>query len=149
MKRKFFLLLVLVPFTGLIAQQNLPVGTIIGVGAGQSRELALKNAREDISSQLSTVSMSIITDITVDNNINPNMAIQFQENISIALYRSVYNSASVMQQDNGQNGLFWAVVILTKNNAFREFNQAVSSAKLAFPAIAAFDFEIYWDIIFK
>jgi hypothetical protein len=129
------------------AVNNTPEDVLVGIGTAklaslsQSRTIAATRARADISQQLDTVIRNMVRDFQASSEVDPDSALAFQENITLALSQSRIQGASVVDEDMDDDGNYWCVVMLTKGETVREINQAAAQAKLRVPAAASFDAE--------
>jgi hypothetical protein len=129
------------------ALRNIPEDALVGIGRAdltnpsQAMTFAQTRARADISRQLNTMIQDMVRDYNASSEVDKDAALAFQENFTLALSKSTLTGSSVMELDQGPDGAYWAVVMLSKNNSAVEINQAVSAAKLAIPAMASFSAE--------
>jgi hypothetical protein len=106
---------------------------------GTAKTIAETRARADISRQLTTIVKDMVTDYVAVSEIDPSAALSFQETITQTLSKSELRGARVIKMDTDNKGVLWLVMDYSKSAAVNEVNQAVSAAKLAVPAAAAFD----------
>jgi hypothetical protein len=90
----------------------------------------------------------MVRDYTAGSEVDPSAVLSFQENITVALSQARLVGSSVVAEDQDTNGNYWTVVMLSKNNAADEINQAVSAAKLRVPAMASFNAQDRMDQAF-
>jgi hypothetical protein len=137
------------------AIRNQNSDTLIGVGVAklgglnQSMTLSATRARADISRQLNTLVKDMVTDYQAASELDPQAALSYQENITVALSRSTLTGATVIGQDEDSQGRVWTVVSISKNSVASEINQAASAARLAVPKAAAFNAADRMDTAFK
>jgi hypothetical protein len=129
------------------AVRNAPEDALVGIGTAkfasisQSRVIAATRGRAEISRQVQTVMRDMIRDYQASSEVNPSVAMAFQENITLALSQSKMLGSSVVDEDMDDNGNYWCVVMLAKGETVKEINQAAAQAKLSVPAAASFDAE--------
>jgi hypothetical protein len=90
---------------------------------------------------MDTVVRDMVRDYTAGSDVDPSAVISFQENITVALSQAKLVGASIVEEDEDANGNYWTAVMLSKNSAVNEINQAVAAAKLRVPAMASFNAE--------
>jgi TolB-like protein len=128
-----------------------PYDALVGIGTAkqatlaQSRSMATTRARSEISRQMNAMVLDMVRDYTASSEVDPSTTVSFTENITTALSRSNLQGATIITENTDANGNYWVAVQLTKTNVVREFNQAVSAAKLAVPAMLSFDAEYRLD----
>ena len=125
-------------------RREAPEGAVIGIGTArmattnQSMVQAENRARVAIARQLDSAIQQMIDDFTASSEIDPSIAIAYQREVSRTLTQSRLQGAY-----NGPftiiNGETWFAVYFKKSDATREVNQALSAARLAVPAAAAFN----------
>jgi hypothetical protein len=126
---------------------NIPEDALIGVGTArmaslnQSRTISATRARAEISRQMDTIIRDMVRDFTAGSEVDHSAVLSFQENITVALSQARLVGAAIVEEDEDASGNYWTAVMLSKNNAVNEINQAVSAAKLKVPAMASFDAE--------
>jgi hypothetical protein len=129
------------------AVKNAPEDALVGIGTArlasmsQSRVTAATRGRAEISRQLETIIRDMVRDYQASSEVDPDSALAFQENITLALSHSTQQGSSVVDEDMDDNGNYWCVVMLTKGETAKEINQATAQAKLRVPAAASFDAE--------
>jgi hypothetical protein len=132
------------------ALMSVPEDVLVGIGVyntgGQASRLqqgitiAQTRARADISRQLNTMIQDMIRDYTAGSEQDSSAGLSFQENITVALSKSELTGAIPKEIDE-VDGKVWAIVWLEKSNAAANINQAQAAARLAVPAMAAFNAE--------
>ena len=129
------------------AAMNVPEDALIGVGTARmaslnkSRTISATRARAELSRQMDTIVRDMVRDYMAGSEIDHSASLSFQENITITLSQSRLQGSSIVVEDEDKDGNYWTAVMLSKNNAVNEINQAVSAAKLRVPAMASFDAE--------
>jgi len=129
------------------AVKNAPEDALVGIGTARMRtdnlsiNTATVRARAELSRQMDTIIRDMIRDYTAGSEVDPSAVMAFTENITVALSRARLQGSSVVNMDKDEAGNYWIVVMLNKTRAVQEINQAVSSAKLAVPAMASFNAE--------
>jgi len=83
----------------------------------------------------------MVRDYTAGSEVDHSAVLSFQENITVALSQARLVGASIIEEDEDTNGNYWTAVMLSKNGAVNEINQAVAAAKLKVPKMASFDAE--------
>jgi hypothetical protein len=101
------------------------------------KTFAETRARADLTRQLSVMVKDMVTDYTGTSEIEA-AKVSFQENVTQTLASTTLTGArtKVLQADNG---ILYVVMELGKSAATDIVNQAVNAAKLAVPAMIAFD----------
>ena len=129
------------------ALKNVPDDTLVGIGVAklaslsQSMTVSATRARADISRQMNTMIQDMVRDYQASSEVNPEAALSFQENITVALSKAQLIGSKVVIQDQTADGNVWTVVWLGKSDVVKEINQANAAAKLAVPAMASFNAE--------
>jgi len=124
---------------------NAPEDALIGIGTAklasqsQSRTIATTRARAEISRTMNTMIKDMITDYTASSEVDPSAALAYQESITTALSKSTLTGSKVIDFDYTSDGTCWVVVALGKSSLVEEINQSQAAAKLAVPAMAAFN----------
>jgi len=127
------------------AVRNAPEDALIGVGTARSATLsasrtnASTRARAEISRSLNSMISDMIVDYTAGSEVDHSAVLSFQENITTALSRSTLVGSVVVDEDQDKDGNYWVVIMIGKNSAANEINQAAAAAKLNIPAMAAFN----------
>jgi len=81
----------------------------------------------------------MITDYTAANEVDPGVAIAFQEQITRSISQARLSGARVVEQNSDREGAWWTVIYFNKADVSREMAQAQAAARLAVPAAVAFD----------
>jgi len=129
------------------AVKNAPEDALIGIGTAklaslsQSRTVAATRARAEISRQLNTMVQDMVRDYQASSEVDPQAALSFQENMTVALSKSTLTGSRIADEDSDASGNWWVVVILDKTSVVNEINQAQAAARLAIPAMASFNAE--------
>jgi hypothetical protein len=127
------------------AVKNAPEDAVVGIGTAkmsslsQSRVQAATRGRAEISRQIITFMKDMITDYTAGSEVDPSAALAYQEVVSNALSQSAMSGAAVVDEDQTAGGDYWVVVMMPRDGAAKEVNQAAAAAKLKVPQMAAFD----------
>ncbi|MDR1232031.1 MAG: LPP20 family lipoprotein [Spirochaetaceae bacterium] len=122
---------------------------LIGIGSyrigndmskmGTGKTFAETRARADIARQLVSIVRDMVTDHTATSEIDPDAAVSFQETITQTLSKAELKGSRTIKMDTDGNGLLWVVMEYGKSAAAAEVNQAANAAKLAIPAMIAFN----------
>jgi hypothetical protein len=129
------------------ALKNVPDDVLVGIGVAklaslsQSMTVSSTRARADISRQMNTMVRDMVRDYQASSEVDPQAAISFQENITVALSQATLTGARVVEQDQTEDGTVWTVVWLDKTALANNINQAQAAARLAVPAMASFNAE--------
>jgi hypothetical protein len=129
------------------AVKNAPEDALVGIGTArmsstsQSRTFAATRARAEISRQILTLMQDMIRDYTASSEVDPDTAIAYQENFTLALSKSALQGSSVVNEDMDDNKAYWVVVMMPWDGAKKEISQAAAQAKLAVPKAASLDAE--------
>jgi hypothetical protein len=136
------------------AVKNAPENALVGIGTAKmgtlslSRTISATRGRAEISRQLDTLVKDMVRDYQASSEVDPESALAFQENITVALSQSRLQGASVVDEDMDDAGNYWTVVMLSKAEVAKEINQASAQAKLAVPKAASFDAEARMNAAF-
>jgi hypothetical protein len=129
------------------ALKKTPEDALVGIGTAKAQSLSLARttattrARAEISRQMNTMIQDMIRDYSAGSEVDPQAALSFQENITVALSKSTLTGSVSVEEDQDENGNYWVVVMLSKTNTVQEINQAQAAARLAVPAMASFSAE--------
>ena len=129
----------------LEARRNAPEDVLVGVGTArlattnQSMATSETRARASITRAMQSMVSDMVTDYTAANEVDPGVAVAFQENITRSLARATLSGTRVVEQNADQTGAWWTVIYFPKTAANRELSQAQAAARLAVPAAIAFD----------
>ena len=124
-----------------------PDGVIAGMGnakmanINQSRVTAAQRARVEISQTLDSLTNAMVMDFFAGNEADLSAVMAYTQNISYTLSRSSLSGAEIILEEQGSDGQWWVVMYLSKSNVVQEINQAQAAAKLAIPAMAAYNAE--------
>jgi hypothetical protein len=127
------------------AVKSTPEDALVGIGTAkmsslsQSRVQAATRGRAEISRQIITFMKDMITDYAAGSEVDPSAALAYQEIVTNAISQSAMSGAAVVDEDQTANGDYWVVVMMPKDGAAKEVNQAAAAAKLKVPQMAAFD----------
>jgi len=105
---------------------------------GAAKAVAETRARADLSRQLETIVKNMIIDYTAMSELDPDAAVSFQENITLALSKSDLKGSVTKKMDT-VDGVLWVVMEYGKSAAAQELDAAQAAAKLAVPAAIAFN----------
>ena len=128
------------------ARKNAPPDTLVGIGSArlasqsQSKTIAETRAKAEIARVLETLVQEEIRDYLASSEVDPPSAMAFQESITVTLTNSRLTGVVVADED-WVNGTYYVVVHLSASNAVQEISQAQAAARLAVPAMAAFNAE--------
>jgi hypothetical protein len=128
------------------ARRNAPENTLIGIGSAklatqaQSKTIAETRARAEIARAMDSMVQGMVRDYQASNEVDPQAAISFQENITTSLTRANLQGAVIADEDY-IDGTYYVVMYLNKANVVREISQAQAAARLAVPAMASFNAE--------
>jgi hypothetical protein len=129
------------------AVKSTPEDALVGIGTAkmstvsQSRTYAATRGRAEISRQILALMQDMIRDFTASSEVDPDTAVAYQENFTLALSKSALQGSSVVDEDQDDKGAYWVVVMMPRDGASREINQAAAQAKLAAPKAASIDAE--------
>jgi hypothetical protein len=124
------------------ALRNPPEDVLVGIGSSnlanfnQARTISTTRARAEISRQMNTMIQDMIRDYSAGSEADPQAALSFQENITVALSRSTLVGSRVADQDI-VDGVVWTIVYLGKADVVKEIMSAQDSARRLAPAAAA------------
>ena len=140
----------------LKARKDAPEDVIVGIGtaklatANQSMTTSETRARGQVVRALNSMVRSMVEDYTASSEVEPSAAVAFQQQIETSLSKAQLSGARIEVQDLDPNsGQWWTVVYFNKSNSGREISQAQAAAKLAVPAMLAFNAEARMDEQFK
>jgi len=137
------------------ARRDAPEDVLVGIGNAKmatvalSRDIAATRARVEISTTMNTIVSNMVRDYTASSEVDPEAAIAFQESITVTLSRSELIGSTIIVETPDDDGQWWCVVHLSKANVAREITQAQAAARLAVPAMAAFDAEARMNEAFE
>jgi type IV pilus biogenesis protein CpaD/CtpE len=129
----------------LRARNNAPEDVIVGVGTArlatthQSMTTSETRARTQIVRAMESMVRDMVTDYTAANEVDPNVAVAFQEQITRSLAQANISGARIAEQNSDREGAWWTIVYFNKADVSRELSQAQAAARLAVPAAVAFD----------
>jgi hypothetical protein len=132
-------------------RRDAPEDVIVGIGVAkmatlnQSRTVSETRARGEITRALNSIVKSMVEDYTVSSEVDTSAAVAFQQQIEVSLARANLQGARIMEQNSDQNGQWWTVIYYGKSYAKDTINQAQAAAKLAVPAMLAFNAENRMD----
>ena len=127
------------------ARRNAPEGMLVGVGSAkmattnQSMTMSETRARASITRAMQSMVSDMVNDYTAANEVDPGVAVAFQEQVTRSLARANLSGTRVEEQNSDPTGTWWTVIYFPKTAANREMNQAQAAARLAVPAAIAFD----------
>jgi hypothetical protein len=117
----------------------------VGVGMAklsnmaQAMDVSANRARAQISQTMESMVRTMANDYQVTSEVDPNASVAFQENIRVTLSKNTLRGARIVDQDFDDSGACWTVVRMSKSSGNEEVNQAINAAKLAVPAMMAFN----------
>jgi len=129
----------------LRARNNAPEDVLVGIGTArlattnQSMTFSETRARAQIARAMDSMIEEMITDYTAANEVDPGVAIAFQESITRSLAEAQLSGVRIVEQNSDREGAWWTVVYFDRANVSRELSQAQAAARLAVPAAMAFD----------
>jgi len=124
------------------AAKNAPEDALVGIGTARAQSLGLARttaatrARAEISRQMNTMIQDMVRDYSGGSELD-SAALSFQENFTIALSKSTLTGSTIVQEDTDENGNYWVVVMLSKDNRVKEIISAQEAAKKLSPAAMA------------
>jgi len=139
----------------LKARRDAPEDVIVGVGTAklatvsQSMTTSETRARGQVVRAMNSMVRSMVEDYTASSEVEPSAAVAFQQQIETSLAKAQLSGARVVEQNSDPGGQWWTVIYFNKSNAGREISQAQAAAKLAVPAMLAFNAEARMDEQFK
>jgi len=139
----------------LKARRDAPEDVIVGIGTAklatmnQSMTTSETRARGQIVRAMNSMVRSMVEDYTASSEVDPSAAVAFQQQIETTLAKAQLSGARVMEQNADTSGQWWTVIYFNRSNAGREINQAQAAAKLAVPAMLAFNAEARMDEQFQ
>ena len=139
----------------LKARRDAPEDVIVGIGTArlatvnQSMTTSETRARGQVVRALNSMIRSMVQDYTASSEVDLSAAVAFQQQIETSLARAQLQGARIVEQNSDTTGQWWTVIYFNKSNAGREIDQAQAAAKLAVPAMLAFNAESRMDEQFK
>ena len=139
----------------LLARRNAPEDVIVGIGAAnlatlnQSMTTSETRARGQIVRAMDSMVRSMVQDYTASSEVDPSAAVAFQQQIETSLARAQLQGARIIEQNSDTSGQWWTVIYFNRAGVGREINQAQAAARLAVPAMLAFNAEERMDEQFK
>jgi hypothetical protein len=85
----------------------------------QSRNIAAARARAEISNSIDPIVKTMIRDYTASSEVDPNVALAFQENIIVNLSKSNLSGAVIIYEEPDSDGQWWCVMYLSKANVVK------------------------------
>ena len=144
-----------IPEWVLRARNNAPDDVIVGVGTAslatmhQSMTVSETRARGQVVRAMDSMVRSMVTDYTATNEVDPATAVAFQQQIETSLARAQLQGARIAEQNYDRNGQWWTVIYFDRASVVNEINQAQAAARLAVPAMLAFNAEERMDEQFR
>ena len=129
----------------LRARNNAPEDVLVGVGTArlatvnQSMNTSESRARAQIVRAMDSMVRDMINDYTAANEVDPGVAIAFQEQATRSIAQARVSGARIVEQNSDREGAWWTVVYFNRADVSREMSQAQAAARLAVPAAVAFD----------
>jgi hypothetical protein len=140
------------------AKSNASEDMLVGIGMyrigndmsryNRGLQMAEMRARTAIAQQLSTIVKNMITDFSEGSEVDPDAALAYERNITVALSKAELNGA-VLKKTELIDGVVIAAVEYSKSAAAASVNQAANAAKLSIPAAAALNAIDYMDAAFS
>ena len=127
------------------ARNDAPDDVIVGVGTAkmattnQSMTISETRARAQVIRAMQSMARDMVTDYTAANEVDPNVAVAFQEMVTRSLAQANLSGVRIVEQNSDREGAWWTVVYFNKAQVSREMSQANAAARLALPAAIAFD----------
>jgi myosin heavy subunit len=124
------------------AVQNTPEDSWVGIGTArfrtisQSRTFAATRARAEIARQLGTQVSELIRDFVAADETNLQAGAAYQESFTRAITNQDFSGASVVDEDEMEDGNYWVVVMMPKNEVGKIVADAASQAKQAVSGLA-------------
>jgi hypothetical protein len=129
------------------ARKDAPADVLVGIGTAkmgtkaQTMIIAQTRARADLSNTMGILVKNMVRDYTASSEVDPNVALAFQENLTVTLSKADLSGAVIWFEEEEKDGQLWCVMHLSKANVVKEITQAQAAARLAVPAMASFDAE--------
>ena len=107
---------------------------IIGVGVSDiqnitaARGIATTLARAEISRQLSSIVVSIVSDYMIKTDIETEIVLKFQQSITLVLSEARLVGSYIVNERRDEEGNYWVTIALPKANATREIVSAIEVA---------------------
>ena len=139
----------------LKARRDAPEDVIVGIGTAklatmnQSMTTSETRARGQIVRAMNSMVRSMVEDYTASSEVEPSAAVAFQQQIETTLAKATLSGATIVDQNSDTSGQWWTIIYFNKAGAGREISQAQAAAKLAVPAMLAFNAEARMDDQFK
>ena len=139
----------------LRARRDAPEDVIVGIGSArlatlnQSMTVSETRARGQIVRAMESMVRSMVQDFTASSEVDPSAEVAFQQQIETSLARAQLQGARVIEQNADQNGTWWTVVYYNRAGVGRDVSQAQAAARLAVPAMLAFNAEAMMDEQFR
>ena len=127
------------------ARANAPEDVIVGIGTARlattshSMTTSESRARAQIVRAMDSMVHDMIIDYIAASEVDPGVAVAFQESITRSLAQARLSGARVVEQNADLEGAWWTVVYFNRADVAREMSQAQAAARLAVPAAIAFD----------
>jgi len=137
-------------------RRNAPEDVIVGIGTAKlatmnsSMATSETRARGQIVRAMNSMVKSMVEDYTASSEVDPSAAVAFQQQIEVSLAKAQLVGAVIKEQNSDpQTGQWWTVIYYNIANTKRDINQAQAAAKLAVPAMLAFNAENRMDEKFE
>lgn len=136
-------------------RRDAPEDVIVGIGTAkmatrnQSMNTSEARARGQVVRAMNSMVKSMIEDYTASSEIDTSAAVAFQQEITVSLAKAQLIGARIVAQNSDTSGNWWTVVYFNRSNTRNEINQASAAAKLAVPALLAFNAEARMDEKFE
>jgi hypothetical protein len=134
---------------------NAPDDVIIGIGTANysilymAQSTAETRARVEIARQVNSLVTRMVYKHKVANDIDSEKTTEFEETITVQITRANLSGSTIIHREIDEDGAFWVVVSIKKENAAKEINEA--SPKITFPELAEFNnneqfMATFWEI---
>jgi len=137
-------------------RRDAPEDVIVGIGTAkmatmnQSMTVSETRARGQIVRAMNSMVKSMVEDYTASSEVDTRAAVAFQQQIEVSLAKAQLIGARIVEQNSDpQTGQWWTVIYFNRSNTRNEINQAQAAAKLAVPAMLAFNAEARMDEKFE
>jgi hypothetical protein len=124
---------------------NAPDDVLIGIGSAKLSNLSMAQntasarARAELAHQVNSLVVKMVAMHKIAIDVDPEKAVEFEETITVQIARANLVGTEMILRELDDDGVFWVVVTMKKENAAGEIGQL--SPKSSFPEMADFDNE--------
>ena len=127
------------------AVKNAPPDALVGIGVAkmatlsQSMTIATVRARADIARQINLVILQMVREYAAVNDTDHSTGVIFQERITVTTSKAGLSEVKRIEMDEDEEGNFWVVVMMEKENVSDSISRAHDEVKSDFSQMPSFD----------